>query len=651
VNRAYHPKYKNFVYLLTAIVFIGTNLIALFIFDRTPHIHDEAAYDFQAKIFLLGRLYVPSPCAKEFFDFPHVINNGRWYSQYPPGFPALLAIGYIFKAPWVINPLFAALTIILIFYLGTELFDEKTGFWAALFASLSYWFLILSSTLMSHTTHLFFCTLFLLFYIRAWRNPSLKNGFISGFGFFMAFLIRPYESVLFAVAPAIYLLFVFIKEPKKYYKATLALALMALLAAGALMAYNYGTTGHPLKMGYIERYGPDHGVGFGKKGYTGVPHTFLRGANYAWANLVQLHLHLFGWPISSLLGVIIYLFFLIKEFPKHCSDPLKLLLLFIILSTFFGLIFYWDSFPILGARMCFHLFSILSFLTAAGFIKLIKELSLFKISSIKPIPIFLFIFFIFISYAFMFRLPAFSKQSFEAFIPDLIYPDFISFNKRFADTISSLGIKNAVILLKPLYLARPFFPDSGWTAGFIQNDPLLKNKLIFAHFKPDNIKNLVSCFPEKKLYLFVYTIKKAMVFELTFPVNELTPKLNLIPLPFIPNKIELIKQNKEFFSYYSSEFQEFLKELDSISPLYFDLGFLVKLAEKEEATRNYRKALMYYEAALQLEPHPQNRQDLYKKLSACYFKIGETSLAKKIIDNIYKTPEPVVNNIIPKRGI
>lgn len=142
-----------------------------------------------------------------------------------------------------------------------------------------------------------------------------------------------------------------------------------------------------------------------------------------------------------------------------------------------------------------------------------------------------------------------------------------------------------------------------------------------------------------------------MVFELTFPVNELTPKLNLIPLPFIPNKIELIKQNKEFFSYYSSEFQEFLKELDSISPLYFDLGFLVKLAEKEEATRNYRKALMYYEAALQLEPHPQNRQDLYKKLSACYFKIGETSLAKKIIDNIYKTPEPVVNNIIPKRGI
>ena len=650
MNRVYHPKYKNFVYLLAAIVFIGTNLIALFIFDRTPHIHDEAAYDFQAKIFLLGRLYVPSPCAKEFFDFPHVINNGRWYSQYPPGFPTLLAIGYIFKAPWVINPLFAALTIILIFYLGTELFDEKTGFWAALFASLSYWFLILSSTLMSHTTHLFFCTLFLLFYIRALRNPSLKNGFISGFGFFMAFLIRPYESVLFAVAPAIYLLFVFIKEPKKYYKATLALALMALLAAGALMAYNYGTTGHPLKMGYIERYGPDHGVGFGKKGYTGVPHTFLRGANYAWANLVQLHLHLFGWPISSLLGVIIYLFFLIKEFPKHCSDPLKLLLLFIILSTFFGLIFYWGSFPILGARMCFQLIGLLAILTAAGFFRLISALLRPRLTKRLTTVFLTLIFITSTAYSMLVRLPIYQKLSFEISIPELIYPDFLSFNKRFERTIKDQKIENAIVLLKPIYLPKRFFPDDGWTAGFIQNDPLLKNKVIFAHYKNDNLLTLFSCYPEKKFYLFLYTVKNAMLFEINYKDQQLTLSSPLTKEEFGNNKIELIRNPSQFFASTSPELDEFVNKFKDISCLKFDFQYLTTLAIEQEKLGSFNQASLIYEAILQLEPYLENRIEMYKKLMFCYFKLKKNESAKKLSWFLYENKDFKIKYVFPDKG-
>ena len=135
-------RYLIWVYLLAALVFLTTNLISLYIFNRTPHIHDEAAYNFQAKIFIKGQLYISSPCAKEIFDFPHVVNNGRWYSQYPQ----------------VSLPSF------------------------------------LSATFSKH--------------------PGLTNSLIAGFDFLMAFLIRPYESVLFAIPPAIYLLFLMIKEPK-----------------------------------------------------------------------------------------------------------------------------------------------------------------------------------------------------------------------------------------------------------------------------------------------------------------------------------------------------------------------------------------------------------------------------------------------------
>jgi len=105
-------------------VFIFTNLFSFFIFNHIPRVHDEIDNLFQAKIFKSGRLYVPSPCAKESFDFPHMINNGKWYSHYTPGYPFLVLLGLLVQAPWLINPLLAALSIILFYFLGKEIFNS-----------------------------------------------------------------------------------------------------------------------------------------------------------------------------------------------------------------------------------------------------------------------------------------------------------------------------------------------------------------------------------------------------------------------------------------------------------------------------------------------------------------------------------------------
>ncbi len=643
-------KYLIYVCLLAALVFLTTNLISLYVFNRTPHIHDEAAYNFQAKIFLKGRLYVPSPCAKEIFDFPHVVNNGRWYSQYPPGFPALLSIGYIFKAPWIINTLFAAMTIILIFFLGIELFDETVAFLASLLASLSYWFLILSSTMLSHTSHLFFCTVFLLFYMRFLKRPGLTNSLIAGFGFFMAFLIRPYESVLFAIPPAICLLFLMLKEPKKYLKTALPMAFMAALSLAALLAYNYGTTGNPFKMGYIERYGPEHGIGFGRKGYTDTPHTFLRGANQTAQHFYQLHLHLFGWPISSLLGLLLYLFFFVKNYKDRKRKARELLLMFIILSTVFGLFIYWGLFPILGARMYFQLFSIFVFLTAAGIIEFIRTSHLSRVLKLNRRSVQVVLLIIFTIYAYAVRFPAFARQSSGSFIVDLIYPDLLSFNKRFDETIKTLNIDNAVILLRPLYMANKYFPDDGWTAGFIQNRPDLKQSVIFGLYKPQHLEKLFGCYPGKNVYLFLYTSKKAMLQE----VKLENGKISLNPVPAATDKqlpVQLISSPADFFSSYSPEFSEFLKGLSDIPLSEFSLDLLAKLASQEEAQKNYNKASKYYEAILQLEPYPEHRFEQYKRLAVCYFKSGNASLAKRINEKIYKMTESNPFNLIPERGI
>lgn len=154
-------------------VFLFSTLYNIIIFERVPHIHDEIAYLFQAQIFMTGHLYAHSPCARTSFDFPHIINNGRWYSIYPPGFPFLLMIGLILRAPFIINPSFAALSVVLFYFIGKETFDKRTGIYASVLGSLSPWLLLMSATFLSHTTSMFFNALFLLFLLKTLRSPSL----------------------------------------------------------------------------------------------------------------------------------------------------------------------------------------------------------------------------------------------------------------------------------------------------------------------------------------------------------------------------------------------------------------------------------------------------------------------------------------------
>jgi len=154
---------------------------------------------FQAKIFKTGQLYASSPCAKDFFNFTHIINNGKWYSQYTPGYPFLLLLGLVIQAPWLINPLLAAFSIILFYFLGKEIYDSQVGLLAAIFGSISIWFLLMSSTMMSHISCMFFISLFLLFLFRSFKKPSIINGLLAGLGLGMAFLIRPYSALLISV--------------------------------------------------------------------------------------------------------------------------------------------------------------------------------------------------------------------------------------------------------------------------------------------------------------------------------------------------------------------------------------------------------------------------------------------------------------------
>ncbi|MEW5901683.1 MAG: glycosyltransferase family 39 protein, partial [Acidobacteriota bacterium] len=232
-------------------VFIFCNLFSYFVFEHNPHVHDEVDYLFQAKLFRSARLYAPSSCARESFDFPHMINNGRWYSQYTPGFPFLLAIGLVFGAPWMINPLLASLAVVVFYLLGRELYGHRVGLLASLLGAFSMWFLVMSSTMMSHPASLLFSALFLLFLLRSARNPSVTNGALAGVSWGMCLLVRPYNAVMFSLPFFLYFAFLTLKNLRPRRRNAGALALAGMISIGLLLAYNQLTNGHPLRMGYL----------------------------------------------------------------------------------------------------------------------------------------------------------------------------------------------------------------------------------------------------------------------------------------------------------------------------------------------------------------------------------------------------------------
>lgn len=98
------------------------------------------------------------PPEPNFFENALVIHSDKWYTQYPPGYPVLLALGVLMGVPWLVNPILAALTIAGIYLIANELYGRNIAKLSALLACTSSFFLFMSSEFLSHSSTLFFIT-------------------------------------------------------------------------------------------------------------------------------------------------------------------------------------------------------------------------------------------------------------------------------------------------------------------------------------------------------------------------------------------------------------------------------------------------------------------------------------------------------------
>ena len=273
------------------------------LFGRVPHVQDSIAQLFQARIFAGGHLVAPPPPIADFFQYHHVILSPEgWYSQYPPGHALSLVPGVWLGIPWLINPLLGGLAVAAIYLLGLETFGRSSARLAGLLALISPFFLLMSAEMMAHSTTLAALTSFLALHLRAARTGSRGAAVGSALALIWGILARPYSAVGFVIPVAIFSVWSWAKT-----RSPLALGSFALgVAAGVvlLLGYNAATTGNPLVFGYEKLYGPSHGIGF-EKGTWGPPHTLARGLTGFFGQIRALHDRLFAWPFGSLWPLLI----------------------------------------------------------------------------------------------------------------------------------------------------------------------------------------------------------------------------------------------------------------------------------------------------------------------------------------------------------
>jgi 4-amino-4-deoxy-L-arabinose transferase-like glycosyltransferase len=331
-------------------------------FQHIPWIDDSIVQFVQAKFLLHGHLYGASPPFPEFFPMKFMVNDGKWYSQYPPGHMILLAIGHWFQNPELINPLLGALTGMAVYFLAKEVYGKHVAKIAIILAALCAYIIIFSSEYMNDATSLLTGTIFLWGYYRILHKPrEMPAAVIAGNALGYCFITRPDAAFALALPAGIYALYLMVRQTKNYLYPFLAIGGLFSCYVIFQLYYNHITTGDALMFGYQKV----HGIGYNPFAKETIANTFS--AQYLYDNLVFNHQRanyfnriLFEWPIPSMALVALTL----GLRSKHRDDRL---LLATIVWAFASRMFFLTKHDIgWGPRYLYEIDGILLVLCAKG---------------------------------------------------------------------------------------------------------------------------------------------------------------------------------------------------------------------------------------------------------------------------------------------
>lgn len=294
---------------------IAALVLSHFAFQSMPHVEDEVAYLFQARTFASGALSLPAPPAAAMpgLDYYLIeVLDGRWISATQPGWPAVLALGVLIGAPWVLNPLFAGLSVLLAHDITRRRAGTEAADMVALLMATSPWLIEAAASLMPHMLTLLMI-LFAWWSILRSEDSGRSRGravFLAGLAMGVVFAARPLDGLVMGGLTA---LWVFTGRGRKWLR-TVQYGAGCIVTGGMLLAYNAAIMGNPLAMplsDYLDRnWGPGaNAFGFGAAigppgGWRSLDlwqgHSPLEAVLNTINTLASLQFEMLGWSIGSL---------------------------------------------------------------------------------------------------------------------------------------------------------------------------------------------------------------------------------------------------------------------------------------------------------------------------------------------------------------
>jgi len=233
--------WRRVCYLL-ALGGFALSMFAVCVLRAFPNSGDEYVYTFQARTFLAGHLWNVLLPGHEFFSLFHVIEkDGRWVSQYPPGWPLLLAGLHLLGVPfWMASPIltFALLVVLARFCHYTD--GATASIIALVLMAVSPFFAFNAGSVYSHTAVALCGLLFCYFATKFIDRPEFRAALFTGASLGALGLIRSFDVVFFALPFAVELV---ARIPKNRYWQLLAIALGGAPFLAALLLYNRAITG------------------------------------------------------------------------------------------------------------------------------------------------------------------------------------------------------------------------------------------------------------------------------------------------------------------------------------------------------------------------------------------------------------------------
>ncbi len=274
-----------------------------------PVIGDEFCYMFGADHLASGKLYVDSPPMRDHFQAWSLVNDGKWYSKVTIGWPLLLAVGGLADLEFLVNPILAALCVLMLFLIGNSLYGVEGGLLAAFWGLVTPFFIMISGTSFPHTATALFSLLFIYFMLKAFEGDRWVFPVLAGLSMVCLLMIRPADAGVLFLGMIPMMAYHFVRSGDKR-KTALKIAVLAALffaGVGLLMLINQIQNGQPLLFGY-EKYRPGETWGFGAYG-----HTVLKGL---WNTAYSL-MRVGSWGVPF-----VGLFMLIALFRKEWSTRL-----------------------------------------------------------------------------------------------------------------------------------------------------------------------------------------------------------------------------------------------------------------------------------------------------------------------------------------